>query len=261
MAETHLLPLTLLHHLLLSASALQRLLTACALGGLIGLEREWRHKDSGLRTNMLICMGSALFTIMSAELAGALTPDKSRVASNIVQGIGFLGASLILHAKNRVLGLTSAATVFVVAAIGMTCGAGLYLEGLFATMLLLLALQVVGAVEQKLGRKRFPLVYEVRANLDPARTDPARTDPDQTGEAGSPASRDIAVRRMFTAILRVLDAASQRLDILAHDNVAGLERISFSIMATQKMHTRILVHLRESDATDQVIVFRDREDE
>ncbi len=260
-----------MHHLLLSASALQRLLTACALGGLIGLEREWRHKDSGLRTNMLICMGSALFTIMSAELAGALTPDKSRVASNIVQGIGFLGAGLILHTKNRVLGLTSAATVFVVAAIGMTCGAGLYLEGLFATMLLLLALQVVGAVEQKLGRKRFPLVYEVRANLDTARTDlartnlaqrdPAQTNPDQTGEAASPAARDIAMRRMFTAILKVLDAASQRLDILSHDTVAGLERVSFSIMATQKMHAHILAHLRESDATDQVIVFRDREDE
>ena len=106
----------------------RRLLVACALGGAIGLEREWRHKDSGLRTNMLICMGSALFTIMSVVLAGSSTPNKGQVAANIVQGIGFLGAGLILHTKSRVLGLTSAATVFVVAAIGMTCGAGMYME-------------------------------------------------------------------------------------------------------------------------------------
>ena len=255
MAATLLLQLSLWHHLQLSASALERLLTACALGGLIGLEREWRHKDSGLRTNMLICMGSALFTIMSAELAGALTPDKSRVASNIVQGIGFLGAGLILHTKNRVLGLTSAATVFVVAAIGMTCGAGLYLEGLFATVLLLLALQVVGAVEQKLGRKRFPLVYEVRANLAALQTD-------QSSRGGTlPDTRELAMQRMFTAILKVLDAASQRLDLVSHDSMAGLERVSFSVMATQKTHTRILAKLREDDAMDRVMVFRDREDE
>jgi putative Mg2+ transporter-C (MgtC) family protein len=95
-------------HLVLTADASKRMVMACAMGGAVGLEREWRHKDSGLRTNMLICMGAALFTIMSAVLAGDLTPDKSRVASNIVQGIGFLGAGLILHTKSRTVGLTSA---------------------------------------------------------------------------------------------------------------------------------------------------------
>ena len=250
MAAIYLSESSLLHHLALSASALQRLLTACALGGFVGLEREWRHKDSGLRTNMLICMGSALFTIMSEELAGALTPDKSHVAANIVQGIGFLGAGLILHTKNRVLGLTSAATVFVVAAVGMTCGAGLYLEATFATLLLLLALQVVGTVERKLGRKRYPLVYEVRAEM------PAGPAPGQAENAKSEATR-----RMLAAILKVLDAASQRLVIQNHETIAGLERVSFSLMATEKTHTRILAGLKASDATDQVVVFRDREDE
>ncbi len=145
-----------LQHSMLTASATKRLLTACALGGVIGLEREWRHKDSGLRTNMLICVGAALFTFMSAALAGDLTPDKSRVASNIVQGVGFLGAGLILHTKSRVVGLTSAATVFVVAAIGMTCGAGLYLGALVATVVVLLSLQTVGFLRISLGGNAFP---------------------------------------------------------------------------------------------------------
>src|SRR6201996_3492103 len=102
----------------LGGPAARRLLVACALGGVIGLEREWRHKASGLRTNMMICMGAALFTVLSGVLAGD-GPNRGQVASNIVQGIGFLGAGLILHTRNRVLGMTSAATVWVVAGIGM----------------------------------------------------------------------------------------------------------------------------------------------
>src|SRR5580692_1932391 len=74
-----------------------RLLMACAMGGVVGMEREWRHKASGLRTNMLICMGSAMFTMLSAVVAGDMSTNKAQIASNIVQGIGFLGAGLILH--------------------------------------------------------------------------------------------------------------------------------------------------------------------
>jgi putative Mg2+ transporter-C (MgtC) family protein len=154
-----------LDQLLLSGAVWRRLLVASALGGLIGLEREWRHKDSGLRTNMLICMGSALFTIMSEVLAGSSTPNKGQVAANLVQGIGFLGAGLILHTRNRVLGLTSAATVFVVAAIGMTCGAGMYMGAVIATSLLLIALWAVGFMEGRLGWKRYSMLYEVRAEV------------------------------------------------------------------------------------------------
>lgn len=246
--QVHLSPLD---HLTLPALAMKRLLMAGALGGLIGLEREWRHKDSGLRTNMLICIGAALFTIMSAALAGEATPDKSRVASNIVQGVGFLGAGLILHTKNRVVGLTSAATVFVVAAIGMTCGAGFYVEALFATVILLLALQAVGVLEDKLGWKRIPMLYEVRADVgaEPVKDTIA---PMQVEE-----QREAALHRMFTAILKVLDGAGIRLHVLDRDNVAGMERISFSVMATRKTHARMLSDLRASDATDQVVVFQD----
>jgi putative Mg2+ transporter-C (MgtC) family protein len=246
-----------LAHLVLSADPSKRLLMACALGGVIGIEREWRHKDSGLRTNMLICMGAALFTIMSAVLAGDLTPDKSRVASNIVQGVGFLGAGLILHTKDRVVGLTSAATVFVVAAIGMTCGAGLYLEALFATIIVLLSLQTVGAMEAKIGWKRYPMLYEVRAEVG-ATLPMQGIDPAEANALAE--EREAARHRMFAAILKVLDAAGQRLQVLDRDNIAGLERVSFTVLATRKEHQQILSSMRASDATDQVVVFRDVEE-
>src|SRR3984893_413338 len=129
---------------LLSTGTAARLLTACLLGGIVGLQREWRHKASGIRTNMLLCLGCAFFTLLSAVLAGEGNPDKGRVASNIVQGIGFLGAGFILHTRDRVVGLTSAATVFVIASIGMACGAGLYIEAVLATAITLFALTAVG---------------------------------------------------------------------------------------------------------------------
>src|ERR1700735_3346903 len=151
-----------LEQLVLSGPSVKRLLMAAALGGVVGLEREWRHKDSGLRTNILICVGSALFTIMSVVIAGDTSNNRGQIAANIVQGIGFLGAGLILHTKNRVLGLTSAATVWVVAAIGMTCGAGLYIVAGLSSILVLISLQIIGLLEGRLGWKRYPKVYEVR---------------------------------------------------------------------------------------------------
>ena len=242
---------------LLTEAAIRRLLMACAMGALIGIEREWRHTDSGLRTNMLICMGAALFTLMGAALAGN-SEDKSRVASNIVQGIGFLGAGLILHTRNRVLGMTSAASVFVVAAIGMTCGAGLYFEAAFATGIVLISLQAVGAFEAKLGWKRYPMLYEVRANIGMVVPRQSTTPAQADAEAEE---REAARHRMFAAILRVLDADSQRLHVIDRDNIAGLERVSFSVMETRKGHNRILNGLRDSDATDSVIAFADNNDE
>lgn len=242
----------------LGGSAARRLLVACALGGAIGLEREWRHKDSGLRTNMLICMGAALFTIMSEVLAGDATPNKGQIASNIVQGVGFLGAGLILHTRNRVLGLTSAATVFVVAAIGMTCGAGLYVEALIATGLLLVALQIVGTMEWRLGWKRYPMLYEVRAQIGA----PAGQEVAGAVHAEAVAAEiESARRRMMSATLRVLDSAGQRLHMVEHDNVGGIERVCFPLVATTREHAAVLQQLKASDATDQVISFRDWEDE
>lgn len=240
----------------LGAPATSRMLISCAFGGAIGLEREWRHKDSGLRTNMLICMGAALFTIMSEILAGDLTPNKGQVASNIVQGVGFLGAGLILHTKSRVLGLTSAATVFVVAAIGMACGAGMYLDALIATVLVLVALQLIGMMEGSIGWKRYPMVYEVRAEVGAV----MGKDVVGTERAEELAKQVTAARfRMTSAIIRVLDNIGQRLQVLERDSVAGWERVSFTVMATRKEHAGVLAQLKASDATDHVVVFDDSE--
>src|SRR5580698_9479894 len=129
--------------------AIGRLLMACLLGGLVGLEREVNRKAAGVRTNLLICMGCAFFTLLSAVLAGDANPDKGRVASNIVQGIGFLGAGLIIHNRSRVSGLTSAAAVFVVASIGMACGAGLLAPAAVAAFIVIVCLEAVGFLERR----------------------------------------------------------------------------------------------------------------
>src|ERR687884_251554 len=120
-----------------------RLAVAAILGGIIGLERELRHKPAGLRTNMFICFGSAMFTILSDQLAQGFGGDHTRVAAQIIPGIGFIGAGSILHARGSVTGLTTAATLFVVASIGMAAGGGLYVPALFATLLIFLALQLL----------------------------------------------------------------------------------------------------------------------
>jgi putative Mg2+ transporter-C (MgtC) family protein len=211
-----------------------RLLMACAMGGLIGVEREWRHKASGLRTNMLLCMGCALFTVLSIVLAGPETTDKSRIASNIVQGIGFLGAGLILHTRSRVLGLTSAATVFVVAAIGMACGAGLYLEAAISTAIVLIALRFIGVLESRAGWKRFPMLYEVRGSNE---------------------------NEMFAAILAVLDREHLRLNVVEQEKLGEQERVTFTLSASSARHKQLLAELVASDATDKVIAFPDEEED
>src|ERR1019366_7059228 len=129
------------------SSTLARLLLAATLGGIIGLERQLRHKPAGLRTNMFICFGAAMFTVLSRQLAGT-EADSARIAAQIIPGIGFIGAGSILHARASVTGLTTAATLFVVASVGMAAGGGLYLTGIFATGLILIALVVLGGMDR-----------------------------------------------------------------------------------------------------------------
>src|SRR5271156_6344768 len=142
-----------LEQMLLAGGVAKRLFVACLLGGAIGMEREYHRKSLGLRTNLLICCGCAMFTFLSAILAGDNNPDKGRVASNIVQGIGFLGAGLIMRNRFRVSGLTNAATVFVVASIGMACGAGLFAPAALATAVVLIALPTIGMLETRFNIK------------------------------------------------------------------------------------------------------------
>jgi uncharacterized membrane protein YhiD involved in acid resistance len=128
-----------------------RLLLAAVLGGAVGLERELRHKPAGLRTMMLICIGAALFTIISYEMAGDVGGDHTRIAAQIIPGIGFIGAGVVLRERGAVVGITSASTIFVIASVGMSVGAGLSMTAIFTTLLLLVALVFLGLVEDRVG--------------------------------------------------------------------------------------------------------------
>lgn len=127
-----------------------RLLIATGLGGLIGLQRELSGKPAGLRTNMLICLGAALITHVSIVLPSRLgVGDPGRIAAQIVTGIGFLGAGTIMRSRHAVHGLTSAATIWVVAAVGLAVGAGFEVQAALAAMLIILALAGLGRAEAR----------------------------------------------------------------------------------------------------------------
>jgi putative Mg2+ transporter-C (MgtC) family protein len=139
-----------------------RLVLAAILGGVIGLERELKHRPAGLRTNMFICIGSAMFTILSDQLAPKFSGDHTRIAAQIIAGIGFIGAGSILHSRGElVTGLTTAATLFVVASIGMAVGGGLYLTAVFATGIVVIFLFALGGMERQLNLKLLLYTYEV----------------------------------------------------------------------------------------------------
>lgn len=214
--------------------AIGRLLLACLLGGLIGLEREAKRRAAGVRTNLLICMGAAFFTLLSAVLAGDASPNKGQVASNIVQGIGFLGAGLILHNRSRISGLTSAASVWVVASIGMACGAGLFAAATVAAVIVILALELVGILEHRASIKIYPLIYEARGI-------------DQTA--------------MLRSILDAMDKAKERLAEYQTDSIGELQRISFTITSTKKQHARLYDKLAAESAIATLLTFRDPEEE
>ena len=230
----HSLHFNQLEQMLLASGVCKRLFVSCLLGGAIGLEREIQKKSLGLRTNMLICCGCAMFTFLSAVLAGDNNPDKGRVASNIVQGIGFLGAGLILHNRYRVSGLTSAATVFVVASIGMACGAGLYGPAGMATLIVLLALTAIGMLETRFNIKLVSLTYELRG---------------QDSDA------------LQIAVLNAFDGLGKRLAALERDSICQVQRVIFSTLGTLRQHELLKETLRSSPAVGKLLTFRDTEDE
>jgi putative Mg2+ transporter-C (MgtC) family protein len=139
-----------------------RLAAAGALGALIGIEREVHRRPAGIRTSLFVCLATALFTILSGEIAHLFGDASStRIASNIVQGIGFLGAGAILREAGGVVGFTTAATIFVEAAIGMAAGGGLYAVAAYATGLVLFSLVVLGWAEERFSLKRKVMVFRV----------------------------------------------------------------------------------------------------
>jgi len=219
---------------LVSNEAVGRLLLACVLGGIVGIERELQRRAAGVRTNLLICMGCAFFTLLSGVLAGDNSPNRGQVAANIVQGIGFLGAGLIIHNRSRVSGFASAAGVFVVASIGMACGAGLYGPAIIATVIVVLSLVLVGSLERRINLKIYPQLYEARGS-------------DATG--------------MLLSILDAMDKEKERLGTVDRNTIGTLERISFTLTATKKQHERLLARLGAEPSIDVLKIFHDPEED
>jgi putative Mg2+ transporter-C (MgtC) family protein len=207
------------------SQALLRLVLAAILGGIIGLERESKHKAAGLRTNMFICFGSAMFTILSERLAGDFGGDHTRIAAQIIPGIGFIGAGSILHSKAGVTGVTTAATIFVVASIGMAAGGGLMLPALFATLLLLVSLHFLGFLETRFNLKPVPMSYDVR------------------GENGD---------ELVSAVNGVLEEERRPMQTVQLARVDGDHRMVFRVDAMRSEHTQIMAKLRQSTAIKRI---------
>jgi len=152
---------------------LMRLAAAAALGGVIGIERELREREAGFRTHMLVSVGAALFTLVSAyawtdfafSQEGGVTFDPTRIAAQIVTGIGFIGAGAIIRQGLSVRGLTTAATLWMVAAIGMACGAGFYWAAVMATAIALVGLGPLRLVSRRMHDR--PHGRELEVDLGP----------------------------------------------------------------------------------------------
>lgn len=207
------------------SQALARLVLAAILGGIIGLERESKHKAAGLRTNMFICFGSAMFTILSERLAGDFGGDHTRIAAQIIPGIGFIGAGSILHSKAGVTGVTTAATIFVVASIGMAAGGGLLLPALFATLLLLVSLHFLGYFETHFNLKPVPISYDVR------------------GENGD---------EMVAAVNTILEEERRPMQSVQLGRINGDHRMIFRLDALRSEHNQIMARLRQTTAIKRI---------
>ena len=143
---------------------LLRLLAAIVAGAVVGFEREMHDKPAGFRTNILICFGAALFTVMSMHFGEATGADGSRIAAQIVTGVGFLGAGTIIHFQANVLGLTTAATIWAVASVGMAFGAGEYVIGSIATLMTAGVLLGLSYVEEQIASWRLPATFKNHAD-------------------------------------------------------------------------------------------------
>jgi len=209
----------------LMAGDIEKLLLAALLGGLIGLEREAKHRPAGLRTNLFICVGAAMFTLLSRQLAG-VPSDYTRIAAQIIPGIGFIGAGSIIHARgDLVTGITSAATLFVVASVGMAVGGGLYPTAIFATVLILGVLSLLGLLERFMNLKVMVYCYEVTC--------------------GSAEQATLRVNE----ILEPLHLMTENVQIAPTPRHV---RVRFELASTRKRQNRILVTLRDSTAFESV---------
>ena len=145
-----------------------KLALSLLIGGSIGIERELRSKSAGFRTLMLICLGATLFTIFSQYIGHATSPD--RIASNVVVGIGFMGAGVIFRSNNRVNGITTAATMWLAAALGVGIGCGYYMASVFGGGLVIAILVIFASTDRFLDKinqvREYKITYPYEQNLD-----------------------------------------------------------------------------------------------
>jgi putative Mg2+ transporter-C (MgtC) family protein len=198
-----------------------RLFLAAILGGIIGLERQLRKKPAGLRTNIFICFGSAMFTILSDQLARDYGGDHTRVAAQIIPGIGFIGAGSILHARGSVTGLTTAATLFVVASVGMAAGGGLYLTAIFATGVMLITLAALGRLERIFELKTYRQSYEVVGR---------------------------SVEEVLGTVNRILSEEHLSMQGVHAASVGGQSRVVFEVDGPSEEHKTLSLRLRQANA-------------
>ncbi|UCG30958.1 MAG: MgtC/SapB family protein [candidate division WOR-3 bacterium] len=129
-----------------------RLAVSIVIGGLVGLERELEHKPAGLRTIILVCLGSTIFMLIGLEL-GLASSELGRIVAGAVTGIGFLGAGAIIRARGEVYGLTTAATIWLASGLGLAIGAGYYVLAIIACISVLIVLRILGIVERIISKK------------------------------------------------------------------------------------------------------------
>jgi putative Mg2+ transporter-C (MgtC) family protein len=144
-----------------------KLVLAIIVGGLIGAEREFRHRAAGFRTIIFICLGSTIFTMLSLELGGATSPV--RIAAHMVTGVGFLCAGVVLEEKARIVGLTTASTIWFTAAMGMGIGGGQYWLVVLALVVAMVVLWLFPKVEEWIYTRREMRTYEVLCEIKPGR--------------------------------------------------------------------------------------------
>lgn len=191
----------------LHLDVLMQLTLAVLLGGAIGLERELSGKPAGLRTNILICVGATLFTALSVKMSLG-RGDPARVAAQILPGVGFIGAGTILHARGSVTGLTSAATIWVVAAIGMALGTGEYTEALGTALLVMVILMGLGYLEVVIARQATRSHLTVHAKP----------------EAVSLEELETTVRRAGVEVTRI-DTRRENVDLVVELDLQGPKRL------------------------------------
>lgn len=194
---------------------------ATLLGGAIGLERELGGKPAGLRTNILICLGSVLYTHLSIAMVGGAA-DPTRVAGQIVTGVGFIGAGTILHARGAIVGLTSAATIWVVAAIGVALGSGFYLEGIGTTLVVLAVLAGLGRAEKLVQRQSMRSTINVHARQGPTVLEDLET----------------LVRRAGLEVIGV-SSRQENVDLVIEFDTRGSKRLHDQVMITLLHHDHV----------------------